>query len=212
MKLLVISGGSHPYAESTPVLMDFLESAGHDATLTEDAAVLASAELGEYEILVFNTRREKETTLTVDEQVGMTRFIGGGKGFVCLHISGCAPEAWPEYHDVTGGGWISGTSTHPPYGQFSVSVDEPGHPCADGISDFLTNDELYTKLGWRAGNDVFMSSDLDGEAQPMAWTRKYGNGRVFATTLGHDGLSFKTPPFQRLVLNGVNWAGITQAK
>jgi hypothetical protein len=29
MKLLVISGGTHPYAESTPVLMDFLTQAGH---------------------------------------------------------------------------------------------------------------------------------------------------------------------------------------
>ena len=212
MKLLVISGGTHPYGESTPVLMDFLIQAGHEATLTEDASVLASAELGDFDVLVFNTLRREGTTLTVDEQVGMTRFIGGGKGFVCLHISGCAPEGWSEYHDVTGGGWIYGTSTHPPYGQFSVKVDNAGHPCTDGISNFLTNDELYTKLGWRDGNDVFMSADLDGETQPMAWTRKYGNGRVFATTLGHDGLSFKTLLFQRLVLNGVNWAGTTQAK
>ncbi len=207
MKLLLISGGGHPYAESTPVLKDFLECAGHYTTLTEDATVLASIELAEFDVLIFNTLRREQTTLTVEEQIGMTRFIGGGKGFVCIHISGCAPEDWPEYHDVTGGGWVDGTSTHPPYGQFLVNVDEADHPCAEGISDFLTNDELYTKLGWRAGNDVFLSADLDGDAQPIAWTRKYGNGRVFATTLGHDGLSFKTPLFQRLVLNGVSWVG-----
>ena len=207
MKLLLISGGGHPYAESTPVLKDFLECAGHYTTLTEDATVLASIELAEFDVLIFNTLRREQTTLTVEEQIGMTRFIGGGKGFVCIHISGCAPEDWPEYHDVTGGGWVDGTSTHPPYGQFLVNVDGADHPCAEGISDFLTNDELYTKLGWRAGNDVFLSADLDGDAQPIAWTRKYGNGRVFATTLGHDGLSFKTPLFQRLVLNGVSWVG-----
>ena len=136
----------------------------------------------------------------------MTRFIGGGKGFVCIHISGCAPEEWPEYHDVTGGGWIMGASTHPPYGQFTVKVTGRDHPGAADITDFVTNDELYTKLGWRDGNDVFMTADLDGEPRPISWTRKYGNGRVFATTLGHDGLSFRTPQFQRLVLNGVDWA------
>jgi type 1 glutamine amidotransferase len=206
MKLLVVSGGNHPYVESTPVLMELLQGAGHEVTLTEDAGLLAADSLSDCDVLVFNTLRRQETALSEAERAGMTRFIGGGKGFVCIHISGCAPEDWPEYHDVTGGGWIMGTSTHPPYGQFTVNVTGRDHPGAADITDFVTNDELYTKLGWRDGNDVFMTADLDGEPRPISWTRKYGNGRVFATTLGHDGLSFRTPQFQRLVLNGVDWA------
>jgi type 1 glutamine amidotransferase len=186
--------------------MEFLQAAGHEATLTEDAGLLAAESLSGYDVLVFNTLRWQETALTGAERAGMTRFIGGGKGFVCIHISGCAPEEWPEYHDVTGGGWIMGTSTHPPYGQFTVNVVDRDHPVAADITDFVTNDELYTKLGWREGNEVFMTADLDGEPHPISWTRKYGKGRVFATTLGHDGLSFRTPQFQRLVLNGVDWA------
>ena len=31
-------------------------------------------------------------------------------------------------------------------------------------------------------------------------------GCVVFNTLGHNGLSFETPQFQRLVLNGVSWA------
>ena len=60
--------------------------------------------------------------LASEEQAGMKRFINSGKGFVCLHISGCLPDHWSEYHDITGGGWISGTSFHPPYGHFTVNV------------------------------------------------------------------------------------------
>ena len=205
MKLLVVSGGRHPYHESTPILEDFLKAAGHEVTVTEDAGILASDQMRGYDGLVFNTRREAELTLAANERVGVTRFIGGGKGFVCIHIAGCRPESWPEYHDVTGGGWVTGTSTHPPYGQFTVKVTQSDHPCADGIGDFVTNDELYIKLALKPGNDVLLTADLDGEAKPMAWTRKYGNGRVFKTTLGHNGLSFQTPQFQRLVLNGVSW-------
>ena len=41
MKLLVITGGRHPYEESTPILESFLKSAGHDVTVTEDASALA---------------------------------------------------------------------------------------------------------------------------------------------------------------------------
>ena len=36
MKLLVLSGGNHPYEESTPVLKEFLKEAGHEVTVTED--------------------------------------------------------------------------------------------------------------------------------------------------------------------------------
>ena len=205
MNLLVISGGEHPYHESTPVLEDFLKAGGHEVQVTEDAGVLISDGMKDYDALVFNTRREGKLTLTKDEQMALTQFIGGGKGFVCIHISGCRPESWHAYHDIAGGGWISGVSTHPPYGQFAVKVEDSGHPCAEGITDFVTNDELYTKLGWKPDNDVFLIADLDGEAPPMAWTRDFGNGRVFNTTLGHNGLSFQTPQFQRLVLNGVGW-------
>ncbi len=206
MKLLVVTGGQHPYEESTPVLERFLQRGGHEVDVVDDTGILASDGLASYDVLVFNTLRRNETTLTESERVGMTQFIGGGKGFVCIHISGALPDAWPEYHDVTGGGWVFGQSTHPPYGQFRVNVADPAHPCADGIEDFTTNDELYTQIDWRGGNHVFLTAELDGESHPMAWTRSYGNGRVFATTLGHNGLSFETPQFQRLILNGLGWA------
>ena len=156
--------------------------------------------------LVFNTLRIDELALAEDEQSGLKRLVGGGTGFVCLHIAGCLPVGWPEYHDMTGGGWIMGTSTHPPYGQFEVNVKDAAHPCAEGIGEFVTNDELYTKIGWKPGNDVFLTADLEGETYPMAWTRSYGDGRVFNTVLGHNGLSFRTPEVQRLVLNGIRWA------
>jgi hypothetical protein len=38
MKLLALSGGRHPYHESTPILGDFLQATGHEMTITEDAA------------------------------------------------------------------------------------------------------------------------------------------------------------------------------
>ena len=185
MKLLVVTGGQHPYAESTPVLEGF--PAGGEARRRRDRRDQGSRfgrALGLRRPRLQPTLRRNETTLAEDERIGMTRFIGGGKGFVCIHISGALADAWPEYHDVTGGGWIFGHSTHPPYGQFRVNTSDAGHPCAEGIEDFVTNDELYTNLGWREGNHVFLTSDLDGVAEPMAWTRSYGNGRVFATTLG----------------------------
>src|SRR5688500_7484724 len=98
MRLLVISGGRHPYEESTPVLEGFLKAAGHDVTVTEDAAILAnSADMRGYDAVVFNTRRENlsafgNLALSKDEQSGLKEFISSGKGFVCLHISTCLSD------------------------------------------------------------------------------------------------------------------------
>jgi hypothetical protein len=228
MKLLVLSGGRHPYAESTPVLEEFLTSAGHDVTVTEDASVLANASsIGQYDALVFNTRRENipdfgDWALSKAQQDGLKSYISSGKGFVCLHISTCLPSGWSEYHDITGGGWITGASFHPPYGKFTVNVSNPGHAGVRGVSDFPTNDELYMGLAYKEGNEVYLTGTaeegthpwgpqrepkhMSGGIFPLGWTRTYGNGKVFVLLLGHDGQSFQTPEFQRIVLNGVNWA------
>ena len=228
MKLLLLSGGRHPYAETTPILVDFLDQAGHEVTATEDASILARAgELAAFDALVFNTRRENlpefgDLALTGAEREGMSRFVQGGKGFVCLHISTCRPAEWHGFHEITGGGWITGTSFHPPYGGFAVHIGDPGHEVVCGIGDFETEDELYMGLAHDDANAVFLTADADEGTHPwgpdrvpthmpagtfpLGWTRMYGRGRVFVLLLGHDARSFRTPEFQRLVLNGVAWS------
>ncbi|MCE2501674.1 MAG: ThuA domain-containing protein [Dehalococcoidia bacterium] len=228
MRLLVLSGGRHPYEESTPILESFLKGAGHEVTVTEDAAVLADrSAMSGYDVLVFNTRRENvvdfgDWTLSAAEMDGLRDYVSGGKGFVCIHIATCVAAAWPDYHEITGGGWISGTSYHPPYGQFTVNVSDSGHAGAHGVADFSTNDELYMNLAIKDGNNVFLTgtaedgtwpwgpdrnpTHMPGGTYPLGWTRQYGEGNVFVLLLGHDGRSFETPEFQRIVLNGVEWS------
>ena len=227
MKLLVISGGRHPYEESTPILDKFLSAAGHEVTITEDASVLAdSGRMGTYDALVFNTRRENATghedlTLPKTSQDGIADFVKSGKGFVCLHISGCGSDYWPEFSEITGGGWVTGTSFHPPYGNFRVNVSKPGHVGVSGVTDFNTDDELYMGITYKDGNDVFITgtseegtwpwgpdrtdTHMPSDTFPLGWTKTYGQGKVFTFLLGHDGKSFDCSEFQKIVLNGVNW-------
>ena len=156
MKLLVITGGRHPYEESTPILESFLKSAGHDVTVTEDASALADAAgMGAYDALVFNTRRENaadfaEMKLSVAEQNGITDFVKGGKGFVCLHISGCGADYWSEFAEITGGGWVTGTSFPPPYPNFSVTVSHSPRPAlAPWTTPYRLREEQA--CSWRTG-------------------------------------------------------------
>jgi hypothetical protein len=48
--------------------------------------------------------------------------------------------------------------------------------------------------------------DMPGGTFPLGWTRTYGQGKVFTLLLGHDGKSFESPEFQKMVLNGISWA------
>jgi type 1 glutamine amidotransferase len=40
----------------------------------------------------------------------------------------------------------------------------------------------------------------------MLWTTQYGKGRVFVTTLGHDGENVKQPGFGVTFARGAEWA------
>ncbi len=227
MKLFLLSGGRHPYDQSTPVLSDCLRQAGHEVTLTQQPTALAdAAQMATYDAIVFNTRRENlpdfgDLLLSEAERAGLAGAIREGKGFLCLHISTAVPPEWPEYHQITGGGWITGTSYHPPYGGFRVNVTDANHAVAAGVGDFDTEDELYMGLAVAEDNEIFLSAvaeegtwpwgpdrvdtHMPAGSFPLGWTRMYGQGRVCTLLLGHDARSFETPEFQRMILNGVEW-------
>ncbi|SVB08102.1 uncharacterized protein METZ01_LOCUS160956, partial [marine metagenome] len=97
MNLLLMSGGRHPYEESTPVLKGFLESAGHTVTVREDAEALTDGTLNKSDVLIFNTLREGDMALDAAQQNALKGYISSGNGFVCIHISGCVPDSWNEY-------------------------------------------------------------------------------------------------------------------
>ena len=41
---------------------------------------------------------------------------------------------------------------------------------------------------------------------PLAWTRRYGSGRVFYTALGHEASVWQDPRYQRMLLEAIRWS------
>ena len=72
MNLLLITGGQHPYEESTPVLQAFISEAGHRVTLSESAEELAE-DLSIFDAIVLNTLRQEATNndLTGGQREGL---------------------------------------------------------------------------------------------------------------------------------------------
>lgn len=208
-KLLLVTGGSHPYDETTPVMEDFLSSAGYEVQVSESAAELEDEESAHstYDAIVLNTLRQPATDndFTEEQRNGLMGYVWTGGGLVSVHISAASAPDWDEMKKITGGGWILGESWHPPFGWFEVHIGSPDHPLAEGVSRFWTYDECYCGLDIQPGIDVFMHGVVDGDDVPLGWTHGYGEGKVANIALGHAGSSQLHPEFQRLILNSVEY-------
>jgi len=91
-----------------------------------------------------------------------------------------------------------GLATHPPKHDFAIDVRAPDHPIMRGLPArwMHADDELYSQLRGPAKNlEVLATAFADpakhkgasGEHEPVLMTIRYGQGRVFHTTLGHVG-------------------------
>ena len=69
-----------------------------------------------------------------------------GGGLISLHISADSCPDWPEMKKLTGGGWVSGVSTHGHFGQFTVNIWDRDHPVTSGMDDFETHGMSCTAI------------------------------------------------------------------
>ena len=205
-KLLLLTGGRHPYEETTPVITEFLNDAGHDVDVSECASEL-SGDLSSYDAIVMNTLRQELTENDLDEEQrdGLMGYVWMGGGLVSIHISAASTPDWSEMKKMTGGGWILGESWHPPFGWFQVHLNNPDHPLAKGVEPFWTYDECYCGLDIQPDIDVFMYGVVKDEDRPLGWSHQYGDGKVANIALGHAGSSTEHPQFRQLILNSVNY-------
>ena len=52
---------------------------------------------------------------------------------------------------------------------------------------------------------VLLTGTVEEKTEPIAWTRRAGNSRIFYTSLGYPD-DFDTPQFRKLLINGMKWA------
>ncbi len=194
------------------------KTGAYTATLSDDPAMFDRERLLQFDaVAVNNCFCAGDPLPDAQHRENLLEFVRSGRGIVGIH---CAVLVdWPEYIEMLGG-----RSVDHPWNEGStvvVKLDEPDHPlvrCFAG-SPFFHTDEIYRFDRFsRENSRVLLSLDSDrtdmskpGIAPaerdfPLSWVRRYGQGRVFYSALGHQKDVYWQPVILKHYLAGIQFA------
>ena len=212
MKRALMTWGGWPGHEPEQCVQrfaPFLRDHGYDVTITDtldaytDAALMASLDL----IVPVWT----QSAITREQLAGLLGAVRGGVGIAGWH-GGMADSfrASVDYQFMVGGQWVAhpGNIIH-----YTVQIAEPDDPITAGLADFAMHSEQYY-LHVDPSNRVLATTTFSGDilpwiagtVMPVVWTRRYGAGRVFYSSLGHVAADFAVPEARVIVERGMMWA------
>lgn len=164
-------------------------------------------------------RAPRPDAVTAEQQKAVMDFVRSGKGVVVAHAGLDASYGWDAYREMVGGGLFE---SHPWTKHLRVVNEATSHPAASHLSDgFWIREEFYIlDRSPRATSRVLLSLDntslgapnmgrLPAPANsdhPVSWMRTEGQGRVFATILGHFRDTWQRPEFVQHLLTGMRMA------
>jgi uncharacterized protein len=190
------------------------ESGSFEVTATEDTSEFSSENLKRYAALMFFT--SGELPMSRIQRAALLEFVRSGGGFLGVHSAADTFYTWPDYLDLVGG-YFNG---HPWHQAVTIEVVDPSNPMVAFLGNSLQfDDEIYqvSDFDYR-GSHVLLrldpsSVDLGSSGVhqrfygwPLAWSRSYGEGRVFYTALGHEASAWQDRRYQRILTNAIRWS------
>ncbi len=201
-----------------------------DTMLRTDTELLTKKALGNnaknlnyFDLIVF-TSTTGELDMDDSQKADMLTFVKeDGKGFVGIHAALDTNYKWPEYGEMIGG-WFD----QHPWMTFQAPIinEDPDFPAVRHFPKaFVKYDEIYQPKEWsRDKVNVLLSLDaskLDYTNNPrihrtdhdfaVAWSKMYGKGRVFYSTLGHTEEAWEDPDIRKMYFEAIRWAlGMTE--
>ena len=217
-RILLVTGIDYPghlWRQTAPVLAEALSKDPRLEVFTAaDPQFLDSPAILRYDLIVLHFQNWQRPGPNEQARENLRRFVEGGKGLALVHFAcGAWHDEWPEFANLAGRVWFGsdpgpGKRQHDPYGPFHVELVKPEHSIVNGMSDFDTQDELYTCLIGEHPIQVVAQakSKIDGKYYPLAFVSSYGKGRTFHCALGHDTKALSVPGVQELYRRGCAWA------
>ena len=140
--------------------------------------------------------------------------VGAGVGLAGCHGGLCdAFRQDTDWQYMTGGQWVAHPGNDSVTYQVHISAQ---HAITEGMVDFAVTSEQYY-LHYDPAVEVLATTHFPSVCgyamtnkpveMPVAWTKMWGNGRVFYSSLGHNDKLFEASPEASLLMErGMLWA------
>lgn len=151
--------------------------------------------------------------MTREQSENVSNAVGAGMGLIGCHGGMC--DAFRNnvlWQFMTGGNWVS----HPGGDgvTYTVQIKNTQSPLTMGIKDFEVSSEHYYLHVDPAVNVLattkfpvvkwFHSTNGDVD-MPVIWTKYWGHGRVYYTSLGHHADVIQDETVSELLARGIDW-------
>lgn len=220
-KLLVLAMPGKYHYEYIPIARDSLERMAklHSFEFTwTNKTQDFDGDLKQYAAVMFlNTPGEE---LSPTQRKKFEDYMRNGGNAIVVHRAAITPpDNWPWYEKLVG----RRIGVHPKLQTGVVTVVDKGFPATYGLPErWIWSDEFYTmtnpsniKINTVLGVDEStydprkiwpgQVSEPMGKDHPIAWHHKVEQGRVFVTTLGHNGEMYRDPQYLSHLMGGIYW-------
>lgn len=212
-RALIVWGGweGHQPREVADIFQRVLREDGFEVEVSDTLDAFKDRAVGELSLIVPVWTMGRITPEQLDP---VTKAVAGGVGIAGCHGGMCdAFRDAPEWQFMTGGQWVA----HPGNDgvKYRVRILTRDHPVTSGLDDFEVASEQYymhvdpavkvlatTRFPVADGPHV-----PNGPVEmPVVWTKLYGKGRVFYSSLGHQADIVAMKPCLTLMRRGFSWA------
>lgn len=228
----VVARKGDALAHSEKILTEIGKEHGFEVVASKDGRLFEPDKIGEWDGFVFCTTgdlttpgTDKNPPLSAEGEKAFYDAVRKGKGFVGMH---CAADTFGHfkprdkgaddaYIQMIGGEFVS----HGPQQVATMEVVDPKFPGMPGgfgkSSSFQINDEWYALKNHPDDLHVILVQKTEGMKSgprneydrpdyPATWARKFGDGRVFYTSMGHREDVWTNPNYQSLILGALAWS------
>ena len=210
-KALFVWGGweGHEPKKGVNIFAPFLEEQGYEVEISDTLdAYLDEEKMRSLSLIVPVWTMG---TITREQSQGLLNAVKSGVGIAGWH--GCMADSFrndTEYQFMVGGQWVA----HPGnIIDYTVQVTRPDDPIVEGITEFAMHSEQYymhiDPLIEVLATTTFSAqyaSWIGGSVVPVVWKKRWGEGKVFYSSLGHVAKDFDVPEARSIMQRGMLWA------
>lgn len=221
---LIVRGGwpGHRPVEATEEFVPFLQRSGFAVTVEESPAVYADPErMAGVDLIV---QCVSMAPVEAEQVAGLEQAVRAGAGLAGWH--GGIVDSYrdrTEYLQLVGGQFACHPGRLPQdrvpgeddnFVPHTVEIVAGDDPIVAGLANFELTTEQYWVLT-DSYNQVLATTTQRARpgdpwhrdiTSPAVWTRRWGAGRVFVATPGHDLATLRHPSVRTIIERGLLWA------